>query len=200
MAEVELMTIPSGMLRITKEGEAERVIYPVHAEGWRQQGWTVHVPPPELDGEEPDSEGWDGEGPDREDGGHGDDGHGDGGDRNGAIAAGPAGGGSGSTAPPLPVVLHPERDSAGPDAAVLPLERMTKAQIVAAVRERHGVLLDDSSTRSELLAQARELEAQTTASGTETRGEGLEAGTAEAADHEPGPDAEAEVVVPTLLI
>ncbi len=44
------LMVPSGMLRISRQGEVDRVIYPVHADGWRQQGWTVH--PPVLDSED----------------------------------------------------------------------------------------------------------------------------------------------------
>ena len=40
MAETNVLSVPSGMLRISKEGETDRIIYPVHAEGWRSIGWT----------------------------------------------------------------------------------------------------------------------------------------------------------------
>jgi hypothetical protein len=44
MATPEARPIPSGMLRISKAGEPDQVIYPVHADGWRQLGWTVQPP------------------------------------------------------------------------------------------------------------------------------------------------------------
>lgn len=217
MTEADVMVVPSGMLRISKEGEADRVIYPVHADGWRQQGWAVHLPPPELDEEDIDREALNGEGlfshPD--DNGMPPDGAGD------ALSAAAEATGvpgadeeSGPLAARLPVVVHPQTEAAEPEAALLPLERMTKAQIVAAVRERHGVLLDDSSTRAELLAQARQLE--TNAGGDDVRGDGIEGAGAGAAGHDTCPDnlapavapagadadpeAEAEAVVPALLI
>jgi len=46
------IVVPTGMLRISKDGEQDRVIYPVHADGWRQLGWTVHAPEPEPDEDE----------------------------------------------------------------------------------------------------------------------------------------------------
>jgi hypothetical protein len=54
MAQLEGLAIPTGMLRISKQGEQDRVIYPVHADGWRKIGWTVH--PPELELEEDEEE------------------------------------------------------------------------------------------------------------------------------------------------
>lgn len=46
------IVVPSGMLRISKGGETDRVVYPVHADGWRTLGWTVHPPVLELEEED----------------------------------------------------------------------------------------------------------------------------------------------------
>ena len=43
------LAAPAGMLLISKDGEQERIIYPVHADGWRRLGWTIHPPQPELE-------------------------------------------------------------------------------------------------------------------------------------------------------
>lgn len=143
MAEHEVLMVPSGMLRISKDGEADRLIYPVHADGWRQLGWTVHPPAMELEDEEPEALGVDGSPlpvgiePDPEGEGGGEtDGEGEG-----------------------------EGEGGEPGAEPLDLDGMTKAQIVAAVQERYGVNLDTSATRAELIEQAQQLEAGAAAGG-----------------------------------
>ncbi len=45
--QIQPSAIPTGMLRISKDGQPHQLIYPVHADGWRQLGWTVH--PPQLE-------------------------------------------------------------------------------------------------------------------------------------------------------
>ena len=170
---VDGLAAPAGMLLISKEGEQDRIIYPVHADGWRRLGWTIHTPAP-LDEEEEEGEGEE---------------------------------------PPLLAVdggeLLPDGllpDNAGEDAdeikntvnskegqgAPLDVERMTKPQIIAAVRERFGLELDISQTRAELLASVEQLMAAEP-----------EAGTPEPeAQSEPLADGqdEVEALVPSLLI
>lgn len=130
---------PEGMLRISKAGERDQFVFPVHAERWAASGWTVHPPV--------------------------------------TVAAGvmpPAG--------PLPVAALPELQpgvlpeqpvTAVGVVEVAPAEQepmdysaLTKAQIVAEVEARYGVVLDASQTKSELVAQAQALEAETQGSGT----------------------------------
>ncbi|MEA5417454.1 hypothetical protein [Synechococcus sp. BA-132 BA5] len=155
------LAAPAGMLLISKDGEQERIIYPVHADGWRRLGWTIHPPAPlgEEDEEPPLLAADGGEILDHEDGQDiGSSGHGQ--------------------APPLEV------------------ERMTKPQIVAAVRERFGVDLDISQTRAELLATVEQLMAADQAVGDgepEAQSEPLADGQVDGQD-------EVEALVPSLLI
>lgn len=151
------LAAPAGMLLISKEGEQDRIIYPVHADGWRRLGWTIHPPAPlgEEDEEPPLLAVDGGEILDDEDA------------ENGQV-----------TPPPLE------------------LERLTKPQIVAAVRERFGVELDISQTRAELLASVEQLMAADPAVG---------AGEPEALSEPMGDDLgddqdEVEALVPSLLI
>ena len=147
------LAAPAGMLLISKQGEQDRIIYPVHADGWRRLGWTIHPPAPlgEEDEEPPLLAVDGGEILDDEDA------------ENGQV-----------TPPPLE------------------LERMTKPQIVAAVRERFGLDLDVSQTRAELLASVEQLMAADQADG---------AGEPEAHGDPMGDGQdEAEALVPSLLI
>lgn len=172
------LAAPAGMLLISKEGEQDRIIYPVHADGWRRLGWRIHPPQPEQELE--------------------DDEHVEDGDP-AALEA------EGDEHLPAGLLLetggqdHQERQDKGASETTsepLELERLTKPQIVAAVRERFGVLLDGSQTRAELLAAAEELldaevhdrESHTGATGqgeVETESEG---------------ETEGEELVPSLLI
>ena len=43
------LAAPAGMLLISKEGEQDRIIYPVHADGWRRLGWRIHPPQAEQE-------------------------------------------------------------------------------------------------------------------------------------------------------
>lgn len=147
------LAAPAGMLLISKQGEQDRIIYPVHADGWRRLGWLIHPPAPlgEEDEEPPLLAVDGGEILDDEDAENG-------------------------QAPPLP----------------LDVERMTKPQIVAAVRERFGLDLDISQTRAELLASVEQLMAADQADGTgepEAHGDPMGEG-----------QDEAEALVPSLLI
>ena len=160
MAPIEdVLAAPAGMLLISKEGEQERIIYPVHADGWRRLGWQIHTPA-SLDEEDEDEEppllAVDG----------------------GEI---PDGEGADDNQPPLPP---------------LELERMTKPQIIAAVRERFGLELDLSQTRAELLASVEQLMAADPAVGDgepEALGEPMGDGQDEGQD-------DVEALVPSLLI
>ncbi len=174
------LAAPAGMLVISKEGEQDRIIYPVHADGWRRLGWTIHTPQPEQDLEDDEHE--EDEEPaalEAEDDEH--------------LTAGlllETGGQD-----------HQERQDKGASERTgepLELERLTKTQIVVAVRERFGVLLDGSQTRAELLAAAEELLAAEAHDGqieTESTGPGKDIGEAEGEGETDG-----EELVPSLLI
>ncbi|MBW4531854.1 MAG: hypothetical protein KME02_14310 [Aphanothece saxicola GSE-SYN-MK-01-06B] len=176
------LAAPAGMLLISKEGEQDRIIYPVHADGWRRLGWTIHPPQPELELEDDEHE---------EDG------------EPAALEA------EGDELLPAGLLLetggqdHQERQDKGASertAEPLELERLTKPQIVAAVRERFGVLLDGSQTRAELLAAAEELLDAEVHDGqikTESTGPGKGIGEAEG---EGNGQSEGEELVPSLLI
>ncbi|MGB5135417.1 MAG: hypothetical protein WBN89_09625 [Prochlorococcaceae cyanobacterium] len=128
------IVVPSGMLRISREGERDRVVYPVHADGWRQLGWTVHPPELELELEEDEPEPLEVDGSPL------------------GVVIEPGSEGEGD--------LESEAEQTQPEPLEpLDLEGMTKAQIVAVVQERYGVNLDTSATRAELIEQAQLLEA-----------------------------------------
>jgi hypothetical protein len=169
------LAAPAGMLLISKQGEQDRIIYPVHADGWRRLGWTIHPPaplgeedeePPLLavaggeippDGLLPDIDGEDAD--DIENTGNG-------------------------QAPPLP----------------LDVERMTKPQIVAAVRERFGLELDISQTRAELLASVEQLMAVEPAAGAGAHETKQEALIESLSDGQGEDQTDGEELVPSLLI
>ncbi len=167
------LAAPAGMLLISKDGEQERIIYPVHADGWRRLGWTIHPPKPELELEDDEDE------------------------EPAALEA------EGDVI--LPDGLLPDLDGEGAgdienrgngQAPPLDVERMTKHQIVAAVRERFGLELDISQTRAELLASVEQLMAAEPEAGAPepgAHGEPLGDG------HIDGQD-EVEALVPSLLI
>ncbi len=167
------LAAPAGMLLISKEGEQDRIIYPVHADGWRRLGWTIHPPQREQDPEDDEDE------------------------EPAVLQA------EGDEHLPAGLLLetggqdHQERQDKGASETTsepLELERLTKPQIVAAVRERFGVLLDGSQTRAELLAAAEELlaaEAHDGESHTGATGQGEDSGEEEG---------EGEELVPSLLI
>jgi hypothetical protein len=159
MAPIEdVLAAPAGMLLISKDGEQERIIYPVHADGWRRLGWTIHTPAPLADeDEEPPLLAADG----------------------GEI-----------------LDLEDAENDQAPQPLPLDVERMTKPQIVAAVRERFGVALDISQTRAELLATVEQLMAADQAVGD---GEPEALGDPLADDLGEGQD-DVEALVPSLLI
>lgn len=138
--------IPPGMLRVSKTGEEDRVVFPVHAEGWARQGWSVHFPPQD---EEP------GEG---------------GGNEPMPVPPPPEGPPLVPLPPPgdddlgnLPAPVgdgeqegggaEPEGDpGAAPD-----FEVMTRAQIVDTTYELYGVRLNGNQTRERLIEQATQV-------------------------------------------
>jgi hypothetical protein len=146
--------LPPSQLLITKDGES-RSIWPVHLAGWQELGWQLHTEPPssEPEPEQPEPEQPDPEQPEPDQG------------------AGPDG------EPEPEPVLEPalEREAAattetptggsgGGDALlaaeVTDFQAMTKAQIVDYCSAVHGVELDASQTKAELIEQATALEAQ----------------------------------------
>jgi hypothetical protein len=176
------LAAPAGMLLISKQGEQDRIIYPVHADGWRRLGWTIHPPQPEQDLEDDEGE------EDREPA---------------ALEA------ESDELLPAGLLLetggqhHQERQDKGASetsSEPLELERLTKPQIVAAVRERFGVLLDGSQTRAELLAAAEELlDAEVHEGQIETESTSRDNGIGEAEGEGDG-ETEGEELVPSLLI
>ena len=142
--------LPPSQLLITKDGKS-RSIWPVHLAGWQALGWQLHTEPPSPEPEPEQPEPDQGAGPDGE--------------------------------PEPEPVLEPalEREAAattelepptetatggagGGDALlaaeVTDFQAMTKAQIVDYGSAVHGVELDASQTKAELIEQATALEAQ----------------------------------------
>jgi len=149
--------LPPSQLLIVKDGES-RSIWPVHLAGWQALGWQLHTQPPtpETEPEQPEPEQPDPEQPEPDQG------------------AGPDG-----EPQPEPVLepalereaaatteLEPPTETAtgGGDALlaaeVTDFQAMTKAQIVDYCSAVHGVDLDASQTKAELIEQATALEAQ----------------------------------------
>jgi hypothetical protein len=135
MAQLEGLAIPTGMLRISKQGEQDRVIYPVHADGWRKIGWTVHPPAPEEEDEEEEM-----------------------GEPQPAPGADPV-------AADFIASAEPPGGQAEPPPAIeqLDFEGMTKAEIVSACESRFGVTLDSHMMKAELIAEANRLALQAVA-------------------------------------
>ena len=139
--------LPPSQLLISKDGE-NRSIWPVHLAGWQALGWQLHTEPPSPEPEPEQPEPEQGAGPDGE--------------------------------PESEPVLEPalEREAAattelepptetatgGGDALLAAeppdFQAMTKAQIVDYCSVVHGVELDSSQTKAELVEQAAALEAQ----------------------------------------
>ena len=132
------IVVPSGMLRISKGGETDRVVYPVHADGWRTLGWTVHPPVLELEeDDQPPDLGVDGA--ELPAGELGVDGTGL------LLDEGVRDGGPGAEDGPVAPIAVPA------------FEAMTKAEIIATAAEHYGVMLDSSQTKAELVAAAQGL-------------------------------------------
>jgi hypothetical protein len=167
--------LPPSQLLISKDGQT-RSIWPVHLAGWQALGWQLQpdsaTPEPEPEQPEPEPEQPEPEPepeqpePDQEAG------------LDGEPEAEPAlePESSGTTEPEPPIETPAETATggttggdAGGGEALLATEppdfqAMTKAQIVEYCSADHGVDLDGSQTKAELIEQAMALEAQ--ASGT----------------------------------
>jgi len=144
--------LPPSQLLIVKDGES-RSIWPVHLAGWQALGWQLHTQPPEAAPEpepEPLSEVEPEPEPDAE----------------------PAALAESSTAElselPSPELVEPATATgatAATDGEALlaseppDFQAMTKAQIVDYCSAVHGVDLDSSQTKAELIEQATALEA-----------------------------------------
>ena len=152
--------LPPRQLLIVKDGES-RSIWPVHLAGWQALGWQLHTEPPspEPEPEQPEPEQPDPQQPEPDQ------------------EAGPDG------EPEPEPVLEPalEREPAATTELEPPTETvtggatdgeallaseppdfqaMTKAQIVDYCSAVHGVDLDSSQTKAELIEQATALEVQ----------------------------------------
>ena len=148
-------TIPEGMVRITL-GSSHRFIWPVHLGGWQSLGWQLQPaagllapepklpelelePEPELDPElAPDPD------PDPDPGTEADQASGAQQHQSEVVEAPPPG------AP----------DAATPLPEATDFQALTKAQIIEHCSTIHGVELDGSQTKAELVEQARALESQ----------------------------------------
>ncbi|MCP9804663.1 hypothetical protein KBY75_13935 [Cyanobium sp. T1G-Tous] len=159
--------LPASQLLIVKDGES-RSIWPVHLAGWQALGWQLHTQPPEAAPEpepvqeaEPEPEPAPQPGPEPD--------------------AEPAPLAESSTAElselPSPELVEPATatgDTATSDGEALlaseppDFQAMTKAQIVDYCSAVHGVELDASQTKAELIEQATALEAQASGSTTAT--------------------------------
>ncbi len=138
--------LPPSQLLISKDGES-RSIWPVHLAGWQSLGWELQpdatAPAPEPEPEQPD--------PDAE------------------PALEPESPGTTEPEPPTETVTG---DDATSGEALLAAEQpdfqaMTKAQIIDYCSAVHGVELDGSQTKAELIEQATALEAQASGSAAE---------------------------------
>jgi len=142
--------LPPSQLLISKDGES-RSIWPVHLAGWLALGWQLHTEPPEAAPEpqpEPLPE------PEPEPG------------------AEPAPLAESSTAElselPSPELVEPATAATDGEALLASeppdFQAMTKAQIVDYCSAVHGVELDSSQTKAELIEQATALETQASGS------------------------------------
>ncbi|MCP9914304.1 hypothetical protein KBZ07_13015 [Cyanobium sp. BA20m-14] len=152
--------LPPSQLLIVKDGES-RSIWPVHLAGWQALGWQLHTQPPtpEPEPEQPEPEPEPEPEPAPQPGPEPD--------------AKPAALAERSTAElselPSPELVEPESATGAPatsDGEALlaseppDFQSMTKAQIVDYCSAVHGVELDASQTKAELIEQAMALEAQ----------------------------------------
>jgi hypothetical protein len=138
--------LPPSQLLIVKDGES-RSIWPVHLAGWQALGWQLHTEPPSPEPEPEQPEPDQGAGPD--------------GEPEPEPVLEPAL----EREPAATTELEPPTETAtGGDALlaaeVTDFQAMTKAQIVDYCSAVHGVELDASQTKAELVEQATALEAQ----------------------------------------
>ena len=150
-------TIPEGMVRITL-GSSHRYIWPVHLGGWQSLGWQLQpavdltapeprvpeplLPEPRLAELEPDP--YPNPDPDPDPGTEADQASGAQQHQSEVVEAPP----SGAT------------DAATPLPEATDFQALTKAQIIEHCSTIHGVELDGSQTKAELVEQARALESQ----------------------------------------
>jgi hypothetical protein len=147
--------LPPSQLLIVKDGES-RSIWPVHLAGWQALGWQLHTEPPSPEPEpeqpEPDQpEPEQGAGPD--------------GEPEPEHVLEPSLEREAAVTPELEPPTETATGGAGGGDALLAAEvtdfqAMTKAQIVDYCSTVHGVELDASQTKAELIEQATALEAQ----------------------------------------
>jgi hypothetical protein len=147
--------LPPSQLLIVKDGES-RSIWPVHLAGWLELGWQLHTEPPSPEPEpeqpEPDQpEPEQGAGPD--------------GEPEPEHVLEPSLEREAAVTPELEPPTETATGGAGGGDALLAAEvtdfqAMTKAQIVDYCSTVHGVELDASQTKAELIEQATALEAQ----------------------------------------
>jgi hypothetical protein len=135
--------LPPSQLLIVKDGES-RSIWPVHLAGWQALGWQLHTEPPSS---EPEPEQPDPEQPEPE------------------PVLEPALEREAAATTELEPPTETATGGAGGGDALLAAEvtdfqAMTKAQIVDYCSAVHGVELDSSQTKAELIEQATALEAQ----------------------------------------
>ena len=153
--------LPPSQLLIVKDGES-RSIWPVHLAGWQALGWQLHTQPPEAAPEpEPEPELVDALDLEPEQ----------------PEATEPASALDETT--PTGEPLESTETATSDGEALLASEppdfqAMTKAQIVDYCSAVHGVELDSSQTKAELVEQAMALEAQASGSSTPTN-EGINA-------------------------
>lgn len=138
--------LPPSQLLIVKDGDS-RSIWPVHLAGWQALGWQLHTEPPSPEPEPEQPEPDQGAGPD--------------GEPEPEPVLEPAL----EREPAATTELEPPTETAtGGDALlaaeVTDFQAMTKAQIVDYCSAVHGVELDASQTKAELVEQATALEAQ----------------------------------------
>jgi hypothetical protein len=153
--------LPPSQLLISKDG-VTRSIWPVHLAGWQALGWQLQpdaaAPEPEPEQPEPEPEQPE---PDQEP------------SPDGAPEAEPVL--EPALEPELPTPTEPEpptETATGGGEALLAAESpdfqaMTKAQIIEYCSAVHGVELDGSQTKAELIEQATALEAQASGSAAE---------------------------------
>jgi hypothetical protein len=142
---------PPSQLLIGKDG-VTRSIWPVHLAGWQALGWELQpdatAPEPEPEQTDPDAEPAPAGEPEAE-----------------PTLEPPIEPESSGTTEPEPSVVAPATSGEALLAAEQPdFQAMTKAQIVDYCSAVHGVELDSSQTKAELIEQATALEAP--ASGT----------------------------------
>ena len=140
--------LPPSQLLIVKDGES-RSIWPVHLAGWQALGWQLHTeqPVPEPEPEQPEPEQPDPEQPEPE-----------------PVLEPALERESAATTELEPPTETATGGAGGGDALlaaeVTDFQSMTKAQIVDYCSTVHGVELDASQTKAELIEQATALEAQ----------------------------------------